>query len=95
MDSRQKKQLKRQLEGQASLLVSENSDVALVAGLLTTCSALLRTAEQNMPAAFTNQEFDQIYCRLLRVSRWRQPVQPVWTGVSESELQDPAPGADG
>ena len=40
MDSRQKKQLKRQLEGQASLLVSENSDVALVAGLLTTCSAL-------------------------------------------------------
>ena len=65
MDSRQKKQLKRQLEGQASLLVSENSDVALVAGLLTTCSALLRTAEQNMPAAFTNQEFDQIYAGYL------------------------------
>ena len=49
MDSREKKQLKRQLEGQASFLVSETSDVALVAGLLTTCSALLRTAEQNMP----------------------------------------------
>lgn len=36
MDSREKKQLKRQLEGQASFLVSETSDVALVAGLLTT-----------------------------------------------------------
>lgn len=65
MDSREKKQLKRQLEGQASLLVSETSDVALVVGLLTTCSALLRTAEQNMPAAFTNQEFDQIYAGYL------------------------------
>lgn len=65
MDSKEKKQLKRQLEGQARLLVSETSDVALVAGLLTTCSALLRTAEQNMPAAFTNQEFDQIYAGYL------------------------------
>lgn len=92
MDSRQKKQLKRQLEGQASLLVSENSDVALVAGLLTTCSALLRTAEQNMPAAFTNQEFDQIYAGYLGlaggVNRFSQFGQGYLSQIYKTLLQE-------
>ena len=92
MDSREKKQLKRQLEGQASLLVSENSDVALVAGLLTTCSALLRTAEQNMPAAFTNQEFDQIYAGYLGlaggVNRFSQFGQGYLSQTYKTLLQE-------
>ena len=92
MDSREKKQLKRQLEGQASLLVSETSDVALVAGLLTTCSALLRTAEQNMPAAFTNQEFDQIYAGYLGlaggVNRFSQFGQGYLSQTYKTLLQE-------
>ena len=92
MDSREKKQLKRQLEGQASFLVSETSDVALVAGLLTTCSALLRTAEQNMPAAFTNQEFDQIYAGYLGlaggVNRFSQFGQGYLSQTYKTLLQE-------
>lgn len=92
MDSKEKKQLKRQLEGQASLLVSETSDVALVAGLLTTCSALLRTAEQNMPAAFTNQEFDQIYAGYLGlaggVNRFSQFGQGYLSQTYKTLLQE-------
>ena len=92
MDSREKKQLKRQLEGQASLLVSETRDAALVAGLLTTCSALLRTAEQNMPAAVTNQEFDQIYAGYLGlaggVNRFSQFEQGYLSQTYKTLLQE-------
>lgn len=65
MDTREKKQLKRQLEGQANLLVTETSDLALVTSLLTACSAILRTAEQNLPASITAQEFEQVYAGYL------------------------------
>lgn len=65
MDNREKKQLKRQLEGQASLLVTETNDLALVTSLLTACSALLRTAERNLPASITAQEFEQVYAGYL------------------------------
>lgn len=79
MDTKEKKRLQRQLEGQAHLLLSETSDLALVTSLLTACSALLRAAERNLPASFTAQEFDRVYAGYLGlaggVSRFSQSGQ--------------------
>lgn len=92
MDIREKKQLQRQLEGQARLLVAETSDLALVSALLTTCSALLRTAEQNLPTAFTKQEFEQIYAGYLGlaggVNRFSQRGQGYFGEKYKTLLQE-------
>lgn len=71
-----KQLLKQQLEQQASLIVSEDNNIELIASILVTCSALLHTAEKTMPNSFTAQEFEKVYSGYLGVaSRIKQFYQ--------------------
>lgn len=68
MSDESRELLRRQLEQQAKMFVTESSDVKLVQSILTTCSALLRVAEKSMPASLSQEDFNGVYAGYLGIS---------------------------
>lgn len=60
--------LKKQLEQQAKQFVTEKDDIKLAVSVLTTCVALLRISEKNMPKAFSQQEFNNVFAGYLGIA---------------------------
>lgn len=60
--------LKNQLEQQAKLFVTEQDNIKLSVSVLTTCVALLRVAEKNMPKSFSQQEFNNVFAGYLGIA---------------------------
>lgn len=60
--------LKNQLEQQARQFATEQDNTKLAVSVLTTCAALLRVAEKNMPKTFSQQEFNNVFAGYLGIS---------------------------
>ncbi len=69
MSALNKKMLKKQLEQQADKLVSEENDYELTSSLVSTCAALLRSADKVMPANLSEEEVENLFSVYLSISR--------------------------
>lgn len=87
-----KRLLKRQLETQAELFVTEQDEKKLVSSILTTCLALLGTAENSISDSFTEGEFNTIYAGYLgianKVNRFYTSNKNVISEIQSGKLQE-------
>lgn len=68
MNTNDRQLLRNQLERQAKLFVTEQDNTKLMLSVLTACTALLRVAEKNMPKAFSQQEFNNVFAGYLGIA---------------------------
>lgn len=68
MNTNDRQLLRNQLEQQAKLFVTEQDNTKLMVSVLTACTALLRVAEKNMPKAFSQQEFNNVFAGYLGIA---------------------------
>ena len=68
MEHKDKQNLKRQLELQAKAIAANADPMELIPALLTTCSALLRTAEQLIPSDWEGEALETVYAGYLGVT---------------------------
>ena len=68
MNENDRQLLKNQLEQQARLFVTEQDNTKLAMAVLTTCAALLRVSENNMPKTFSQQEFHTMFAGYLGIA---------------------------